>query len=51
MEQQAVGRLWRRGQRRTVRVLRFVAEETIEEAISARQQEKVFAALLQGSTR
>lgn len=45
VEQQAVGRLWRRGQGRTVRVLRFVAEKTIEEAISARHQEKVLAAL------
>ena len=45
VEQQAVGRLWRRGQRGTVRVVRFVARNSIEEALSARQQEKVFAAL------
>ena len=45
VEQQAVGRLWRRGQRRTVRVHRFVAEKTIEEPISAQHQSTVLTAL------
>ena len=44
-ERQAVGRLWRRGQHRTVNIWRFVASNTIEEKLS-KSREKAIQAFL-----
>lgn len=44
-ERQAVGRLWRRGQCRTVNIWRFVASNTIEEKLS-KDREKAVQAFL-----